>query len=410
MIKSKKKFFDIQDEIDKSPNTRVFYVVGQRGVGKSYSVKMYVLRQLFLYDKQFIYNRRWTTEISNGEMITIFDDVSTDPEIDKCAYEFCKRHHYGEFYAWHILPKAGNFWFVGEQENGELKWLCIAGKITCVSKAQSVKGNVLNMNYNSVMFDEFITEMGYVHGKKEPELFAKLVNTAARANNDLKIFMLGNPDANIELNPYINGSNIVIDYAHLQNNTAYYYDRVVNGKRLANNVMFIKLAGFEGETYLNEATAGVWNTAEEEMSVSGEVKTGKYISLDQVEEKDLRVYYKIIMETPVVANDEYRKKIYCYYGYWSAGGCREPVTIILGHDSAFFNKQLRNDKYIIYSRVDELDIRPRPYLQMYRFNLPNGERFAWLHKIIDGVRVNRLLLTDNNTNASTYEQIILQSE
>lgn len=407
------RFYNVEDDILASPMTRVFYIIGARGVGKSYSVKKHVLHNFFKYGQSFIYNKRWTTEATAGELLNTFDDVINDEDVKQWLEEYADYKKY-DFHTFHILPRAGAFYLVGEAQDNKLTWLDTVGKITCVSKASMVKGQVLNLKFTSIVFDEFITDEGYFRGRKEPEQFAKIVNTVGRSNNDgLRIFMIGNPDSNIELNPYIAASNLMIDYAHLQNNTAYYYDRVVNGRRLANNVMFIKLTPEidEGESsaYLNAGTLGVWNTSEEEMSSSGEVKGRKFISIASVDETLIKPVYKIVMETPIVANDEYYKHIYAYYGTYKTKGRKEPCVCVFAHDNKAFNERVKAAN-TLYSRINELDLRERPYRDMYRFNLPNDARFRALHGLIDGIRVNRYVFADRNETANVYEQIALQSE
>ncbi len=62
------EYFDIRKIIADSPNTHVFNIVGQGGVGKSYSTKKYVLENYLKRKEQFIYVRRWTTEIQNDNL------------------------------------------------------------------------------------------------------------------------------------------------------------------------------------------------------------------------------------------------------------------------------------------------------------------------------------------------------
>lgn len=398
-------YFDIAAEINASPNTRVFYVIGARGVGKSYSVKKWVVRNFLNNGERFVYNKRWTTEIEPSELSTVFDDTIIDPDVIEDARRYAERNNIKEYYAFRIFPRGGSFYFGIEAENGKLIKQEVMARLTCVSKATRIKGNVLNVSYTSIVFDEFITDEGYFHGRKEPEQFAKIVNTVGRANNEnLRIFMIGNPDASIELNPYITG-NLTLDYEHLQTNTAYYYDRKKNGRILARNVMFIKLAPLGDAEFLNAGTVGVWGTSEEEMSETGEVKTGKFINIDDINDNAFRPFFKIIMETPIIAKDEYRKKIYVYYGLLNS----EPFTIVLAHDDNRYKNTVSKHR-TIYSRVDELDTRLHGFTEMFRFNLPTGERWKWLHYIIDGVRVNRYIATDSNRAATIYTEIAQQSE
>ena len=75
------KYFDIRELIKESPNTHIFNVIGQGGVGKSYSAKKYVLLRFFEAQEKFVYVRRWTTEITSGMLASVFTDVETDEEV-----------------------------------------------------------------------------------------------------------------------------------------------------------------------------------------------------------------------------------------------------------------------------------------------------------------------------------------
>ena len=62
-------YFDIRTElIDKSPRTRLFHIVGQRGAGKTYSVKKEVLNRFLEMGRKFVYVRRITTDIQTGNL------------------------------------------------------------------------------------------------------------------------------------------------------------------------------------------------------------------------------------------------------------------------------------------------------------------------------------------------------
>lgn len=400
------QFFNVEDIINERKECRVFYIIGARGVGKSYSTKKYIVKNYLTRGERFIYVRRWTTEIQGHELATTFDDVVGDSEIKELWERWQDEH--GKTYAeMHILPKGGQFWLCGVTDKDELDYLKSVGKITCISKATQLKGAVLNLGFTSILFDEFITEMGYVHGRSEPELFQKICMTAGRANNtELRTFLLGNPDANIELNPYI-AASLTLDYQHIQVNTPMYYDTITpEGRRIANNVCFIKLAPTDSvEKALNSAYLGVWHTSEEEMSYSGEVKTSKHLKLAAIDEKNIHIKYKIIMETPIITEHEFKKKLYCYYGYW----LKEPCVVILSNHSERFDAQV-SDRRTLYARYNRLEAKQRDYRQMYRMNIPDSEYFKELKSIISGVQCNRFVFTDDDFTATTYEQIVIQSD
>ena len=85
-------YFDIRDVMRESPNTHIFNIVGQGGVGKTYSVKKFVLLDFLQNGKKFIYVRRWTTEIQTLD--TVFLDIWNNL---CCAYRFFVTERFSSF-------------------------------------------------------------------------------------------------------------------------------------------------------------------------------------------------------------------------------------------------------------------------------------------------------------------------
>lgn len=399
-----KKYFDVRDVIAESPNTHIFNIIGQGGVGKSYSVKRFILLEFFNHGKQFVYVRRWTTELT--QLDTVFTDIEDDPEIVE-AWQDSKWS--GKYTTFHVLPFGSWFWLCGEKNDTKIEKIERIGRAIALSKATSFKGGTYN-NYSTVWQDECITDEGYVSGDGEAARFDKIVNTVGRSINEIRVFLCGNPDSNIEASPYFTKLNI--DYEHLQPNTVYYFDKISpTGKILANNICFIKLSGYEstgdGSTFLNEYTANIWDTPQGEMRLTGDVVTKKYPQLEKVGTRALRVVFKIILETPVIAREEYRRKLYLYFGYWHDENayCDEAVIIVLKHDDNTLNGQIDNSR-TLYARYDQRDVRARPYKQIYRYRIPHDEKYKELRYIIDATETNGFLLTDDNRAATLFETIV----
>lgn len=399
-----KKYFDVRDIINESPNTHIFNIIGQGGVGKSYSVKRYILLEYFNNKKKFVYVRRWTTELD--QLDTVFSDVEDDPEIIE-AWEGTR--HADKYETFHIMPFGSWFWLCGEKNDTKIEKIERIGRAIALSKATSFKGGTYN-DYSTVWQDECITDEGYVSGDGEASRFDKIVNTVGRSINEIRVFLCGNPDSNIEASPYF--KSLSLDYEHLQSNTVYYFDKISpTGKVLANNICFIKLSGYEhtgdGSSYLNEYTANIWETPQGEMRLTGDVVTKRYPQLEKIGTRDIHVKFKIILETPIIAREEYRRKLHIYYGVWRAENafCDEPVIIVLKHDDNTLKGQIDASR-TLYARYDQRDIRSRPYKQIYRYNIPHDERYKELRAIIEGTQTNGFLLTDDNRAATLFETII----
>lgn len=385
-------YYDVRLTRKECKLARLFYILGQRGVGKSYSVKKALLENFFKLKEKFVYVRRWVTEINKGEMDEVFSDVMNgeDTEVNEWLASYDPE---AKWYQFHVLYKSKRFYLVGEKESGQIEFLEEIGHITCVSQAEKFKGGTYN-DFTSIFFDEFITELGYVRGDKEPELFAKIVNTVGRAHNKkLTIYMCGNPDSSIEMCPYL--YPLMLDYARMSDNTSYTFDsKTADGKILAENICVIKLARFEGK-YLNENTSSLFGTSEEAMSVTGDVKTNKYIHTGI---QKFVPEYELIVETPVITDTEYHRKIYAYYGMMYG----EPMLYITTH-------RMYKDLSTLYCRYDKNDCRPREYTQTFRLNIPPLEQFNSLKKYIACVDANKFILTDDDAAATLFEQIRLQT-
>lgn len=378
-----KQYFDIEDVIKQSPETSIFYIVGQGGVGKTYSAKFRIIDRYLRYKEKAIYVRNVTPEITSSALLTVFADVEEDKRLPWHLLD-----PDGKFYCFHIMPKGSFFYMVGEREDGKLIWLEPFIRIVALTMAQRFKGGAYNTS-KTILFDEFISE-----GKPPKNMqsnFSKIINTVGRSvNQDVKILCCGNPDYSIEINPLL--EPLHLDYARLQDNTAYFYDSVDpnTGKIIANNVCFFKVAHYEGD-FLATKTAHIYGSAEELMRATGAVKTGAYIHIRDL--TDFRPYYGLIVETPILASEYYRRKIYVYYGeMWN-----EPVCVCTNH------RDYKVD--MLYCRYEETDFRRREEPQTYRINIPPQQRFADLKAMMANVDANHLIISNDDGTATLFEQI-----
>ena len=147
-------------------------LLGERGVGKTYSVTKFVTKQFIKHGYEFAYVRRFKTELS------------------KSVSKFFKPLIVNEEFKDHDLEVKGNTFFIDDKP---------CGYAMTLSTAQNFKSaNFPNVKY--IIFDEFIIEEGQNHYlKNEVESFLGLVESIARMR-DVKIFMLGN--AVTITNPY----------------------------------------------------------------------------------------------------------------------------------------------------------------------------------------------------------------
>lgn len=161
-------------------NAFINILIGERGVGKTYSVSKFVTKEFINKKHEFAYIRRYKTELSKSSK-KFFDALKINGEFKN-----------------HDLYNKGSTFIIDDM---------IAGYSMPLTTAQSLKSvNFSKVKY--IIFDEFILEHGN-YLKNEVEIFLGLIETIARMR-EVKIFMLGN--AVTEFNPYFLFFNITLPY------------------------------------------------------------------------------------------------------------------------------------------------------------------------------------------------------
>ena len=147
------------------------FVIGGRGIGKTYGAKDTVIKNFLRAGKQFVYLRRYETEMPAAEMKNFFDDIASDyPDTD--------------FRAYNGLFRINND---------------IAGWYFPLSKAIMLK-SIPFPNVSLIIFDEFIIEVGvYKYLPNEVKTFLECYSTISR-DRDVPVLFLSN--AITMTNPY----------------------------------------------------------------------------------------------------------------------------------------------------------------------------------------------------------------
>lgn len=147
------------------------FVVGARGIGKTYGAKKTVINNFIKKGKQFVYVRRYETELPAAEMRNFFDDIAgAFPE-----HEF----------------KAGRGLFYIDNK--------VAGWYIPLSKATMLK-SIPFPDVSLIIFDEFIIEVGmHRYLPNEVRSFLECYSTISR-DRDVPVLFLSN--AITMTNPY----------------------------------------------------------------------------------------------------------------------------------------------------------------------------------------------------------------
>lgn len=360
-MKKKPAYWNIDDVIARHPNTTVFIAVGRRGVGKSYSIKKRCVRRYLLNDLRFVYVRTFDSDFKSGSSKTIFDDTSSDPDVqkwlkDKYAPKTDTDPVYKDFF---IQIKGEGIFVFGTDEKGKVKNIDKIGVTTSLSTATRFKGGTY-LGYESIFFDEFIDDYT---STKYVVAFNRILYTVARNTNNVKIFFAGNPDYNIEGNPFL--QDLHLDYARMESNTEYLFSTIdAEGNVVEDNKIFIKLASDDESSagdFLDIKTYGIWGQTNNLMSYTGEVDCKHFIHFTDEQADRFKPMYYIEAETPVIRNINYHLNIHIYLGTLDS----TPFTYVSLH-------RLDYDVPMLYSRYESNKWIERKEPVIYRLLVTNS--------------------------------------
>lgn len=171
-------FYDISRVL--TYNAYFNFLIGERGVGKTFSAKKFVVNKFLKKKEQFIYLRRYKTEIDKAKK-TFFHDL---------VFLFPK----------HSFDIKGDTFLI----DGE-----IAGFAIPLSTANILKSVCYN-NVSTIIFDEFIIDKGCYHYlSNETNTFLEFCETVFRLRDNVRVLFLAN--AITQTNPYFLYFNLTPD-------------------------------------------------------------------------------------------------------------------------------------------------------------------------------------------------------
>lgn len=180
-----------------SYNATFNFLVGSRGLGKTYGSKFKVLKKAIKTFEakqpieQFIYVRRYKEELQTSAK-TFFADIEDRFE----NYDFRTN-------GWHAEMAP-----IGTREEKKREWTVI-GYFVPLSRGQAMKGVSFPL-VKTIIFDEFIIEKGMQHYlPNEAEAFQNFYSTVDRWKDKTKVFFLANSVS--IMNPYFLAYNIKPD-------------------------------------------------------------------------------------------------------------------------------------------------------------------------------------------------------
>ena len=161
-----------------SYNFLIAFVIGERGVGKSFNAKVAVLNKFLKTGEQFIYIRRYKTELDTA-LATFWNDLQDNGYFEDYKLEVRKSKMLTEFKC-----------------NGK-----ICGYAVPLSTANILKSTAFP-KVGTIVFDEFLLDNAgtYRYLKNEVTLLLDVIETVFRLR-DGKTILLGNA-LNVHASPY----------------------------------------------------------------------------------------------------------------------------------------------------------------------------------------------------------------
>lgn len=159
------------------------YVVGARGVGKTFNAKRYCINRFLKTGEHFLYVRRFDTEFNHKKKEKFFDDIVSE-----------------SIFPDHEFKVDGYNALVDKK---------ICGHFMALSKSKIEKSTSFP-KVQTIIFDEFILDKGYYYYlPDEVQNFLELYETVARTRENVRVLFLSN--AITITNPYFLFFNIQID-------------------------------------------------------------------------------------------------------------------------------------------------------------------------------------------------------
>ena len=166
------KFYDIKN-IDKV-DADFKYLMGGRNIGKSYQIKLKILKKVFNNDCEFIYLRRYKEDMKS-QLVT---DYFADMDIQEIT-----NGKYSEVYTY-----QGNIYFIN-REDGKPVDKKLIGKAHSLATAEHYK-SIMFPKVTDIIYEEFIPEKG-VYLQNEPSKLQSYISTIARTKR-ITVWLIGN--------------------------------------------------------------------------------------------------------------------------------------------------------------------------------------------------------------------------
>lgn len=172
-----------------SYNIPVNVIITERGYGKSYSVKKYVIDRYLKHKEEFMYIRRYDNELKNvfeSGNKDFFDDIR-------------------DVYPDHKLKAKNKKFYLDDH---------IIGQAKRITEYQDLKSGTYT-KIKTIIIDEYPIEKGKrYYLPNEGMILMNIFDSIIRNRSDIRIFILGNAVEGLEFSPLFNFFDLSLPYGN----------------------------------------------------------------------------------------------------------------------------------------------------------------------------------------------------
>lgn len=258
-VKKKFSYYNFQKLL--SYNAVYNFCLGARGLGKTYGAKKLVIKAYLRDRQEFIYVRRYKTELANRQ--TFFDDI---------AHEF---PDIGLRVEGHLAQMCWN------PNDAKPKWETM-GYFMALSNSQSRK-SVAFPAVTMILFDEFIIEKGALHYlPKEEDVFMNFFATVDRWQDKTRVIFMAN--AVSIMNPYFLAYDIKPTQEFVKKGDGFLTVHFADSKEFSNEISETRFGKFiKGTEYEDYAVNSVFADAHEYLVARKTAKATYTVTLETKE-------------------------------------------------------------------------------------------------------------------------------
>lgn len=188
-MNDKSDIFYSFDRLFSYSDALIYITLGERGCGKTFGAKVAAMKKFLNTGEQFVYLRRYKTELDSS-LATFWSDLQSNGYFEDYDLRVKKSRLLTKFTC-----------------NGE-----VCGFAIPLSTSNIIKSTAFP-NVSMIIFDEFLVEEGRSHRylKREVELFLDVIESVGRLKDNLKVVLLGN-SISVHSSPYFAYWNLELPY------------------------------------------------------------------------------------------------------------------------------------------------------------------------------------------------------